>query len=577
MGQRVRPMIACSMILVVLSASCTENDSASRQARPSDAPASRSGSGRKGARPHFTPPPLTAHGPHLDDWFESACSLPEEQFKRIKRGHLEGLSPELYVVPRPPNFFGGFETTTHSGPWPYLQRVPLVFYGPGVFASLGSISRPGTTLADVAPTLALMTGTELAPQSVGRSVRDALAGATSEPKLIVVVVWDGGGWDVLRTWPNSWPNLGRMLETGTSITDATVGSSPSVTPAVHATIGTGAFPKQHGIVDMHVRDGDDVVSTFKDGSPEFLRVPTYADIYDRSRGNRPKVGMFAYHDFHAGMMGQGAHLRGGDKDIQVIAPSSASVRFTAEENYYKLPSYLDDIGGFSGFRRAVDARDGKVDGRWRGRDLNDPNDVRHSPVWVQFQTKLIKQMIRRERFGDDAVTDLLFVNYKQIDDAGHDWNMLSHEMKDVLEQTDEDLNELISFLDRQVGRGEWGLVMTADHGQAPDAQAARAWPIGIATMIERLAEHFGVDEDDVIDETRPTGLWLDQEGLAGEDITEEEIADFILQYRIGDDIEEGDPIPGQYETRLEEPVFDAVFPSSAMRRIATCIQDRGGD
>ena len=576
MDPRVRALSAATTMIALAISGCTQDGSTQPQASPSESPPLGMSPGGEGSGPRFTPPPLTqVH--HPDGWFESACSLPEEQFKRIERGHNEDVSPDLYFVPRAPNFFGGFQTTSHSGPWPYLQRVPLVFYGPGFFSREGSISRPGTTLADVAPTLAQITGTKLSQESTGNPITEVLTGTTMRPRLIVVLVWDGGGWNVLHTWPQSWPNLKRIMMRGTSIVDATVGSSPSVTPAVHATIGTGAFPKRHGIVDMHVRDGEDVVDTFEEGNPRFLRIPTYADLYDRHNDNRPKIGMFAYHDFHAGMMGHGAQLPGGDKDVQIIAPSSPSIRFVAEENYYKLPSYLDEMGGFAELKHLVDGRDGKIDGSWLGRDLDDRHDVRHSPVWVQFQTKLIQEVIEREGFGADPMPDLLFVNYKQIDDAGHDWNMLSHEMKDVVEQTDQDLGELIRFLDRHVGHEQWGLVMTADHGQAPDAIAARAWPIGISKLVDSLTQHFGVEEEDIIDETRPTGLWLDRPGLAKEGLEVEEIADFILDYRIEDDLGEGETIPPQYDARRREPVFSATFPSSAISRISTCIKQRSND
>jgi hypothetical protein len=571
----VRTLTAATLLAVVVLG-CTQTGS-TQQAQPQDPLAPTRTPAPKAERPHFEPPSLKTSTDHPDDWFQSACSLPAEQFRRIARGHRPGNSPELYFVPRTPNFFGHFHITTHSGPWPYLQRVPLVLYGPGFFSRKGAISRPGTTLADVAPTLAEITNTEFSGKGVGSPISEALSPTQRVPRLIVVVVWDGGGRNVLETWPDSWPNLKGMMRRGTSITDATVGSSPSVTPAVHATIGTGTFPRRHGIVDMHVRDGTEVPSAFENGDPKFLRVPTFADFYDRDHGNRPKVGMFAYHRFHAGMMGHGAQLPGGDRDIQVIAPSAPSIRYVAEESYYRLPEYLDEVGGFAKIQREVDSRDGKIDGRWRGRDLDDRHDVRHSPVWVQFQTKILKAVVEREGFGADRIADLLFVNYKQIDDAGHDWNMLSPEMKDVVAQADEDLGDLTRFLNRQVGKREWALMMTADHGQAPDPRAAGAWPIGISILLEKMTRHFETEEETIIDETRPTGLWLDQRGLKSEGISTGDIADFILDYRIEDDTNDEKPIPPQYEARRREPLFSAVFPSSQIGRVSTCIQrQRGG-
>lgn len=564
------PVVALFSLALFVSA-CTGEGSATRD-EPRSQPAVRAD------RPVFTPPTLRA-APSFDSWFESACALPEAEVQRIRRGHFPGRSPDLYMVPREPNFFGGFTSTSHSGPWEYLQRIPLLFYGPGFFRTSGSIQRPDTTLADIAPTLAELTDTELSDRAVGHPVQEALGDSSDRaPKLIVVVIWDGGGWNVLETWPRSWPFLKRLMDRGTSVTNATVGSSPSVTPAVHATIGTGAFPKQHGVVDMHLRtEEDEMVRSFVSGSPQFINLPTYGDLHDLDTDNQAEIGMFAYHEFNMGMMGHGSFLPGGDRDIQIISPSAPTVEFTATEEYFSLPDYLDDIGGFERLKREVDGRDGKIDGEWRGRSLDDLHDVRHSPVWVQFQTKLIKEVIEREGFGDDDIPDLLFVNYKQIDDAGHDWNMLNPEMKDVIEETDNELRNLVRFLDRQVGEQEWAMALTADHGQAPDALRARAWPIGISILATDLGEHFGVPKEDLIDETRPTGLWLNDEGLATHGITAGEIADFIIDYRIEDNTTESKTLPPEYDTRRREPVFSSAFPSTEMGRVWNCTQRRQGE
>ena len=111
----------------------------------------------------------------------------------------------------------------------------------------------------------------------GRTIDEALLPAEERPdppKAILTVVWDGGGWDVLNTWPDAWPFMRKLMEEETLIENAIVGSSPSVTPAVHATIGTGTFPKEHTIVDIPWRqDADNVVGAFAQKTPDHLAVP----------------------------------------------------------------------------------------------------------------------------------------------------------------------------------------------------------------------------------------------------------------------------------------------------------------
>ena len=186
-----------------------------------------------------------------DDWMERACALPEKQLVRIWRGHHDAHSEDVTIVPLPPNYSGGFGTTSHSGPWEYLQNVPLVLYGPDHITTAGPLDT-FATLADVYPTVGALTGVEL-PARDGRVLSEAIVRGADPPSLVVTVVWDGVGRNVLEHWDGRWPNLERLERQGASFVRATVGSSPSITPATHATLGTGSFPADHSVTAIEYR------------------------------------------------------------------------------------------------------------------------------------------------------------------------------------------------------------------------------------------------------------------------------------------------------------------------------------
>ena len=516
----------------------------------------------------------------VGDWLESACSLPVEYLRRIRRGYVPGRSPEILFVPREPNFFGGFTSTTHSGPWDYVQEVPIVFYGPGYIRSQGEVEVSGeATLADIAPTLAELLDVDLPGKRGGRALDEVLlpeAERNGKPKLILTVVWDGGGWNVLNTWPNTWPFLKSIMEEGSSVADAVVGSSPSVTPAVHATIGTGTFPKQHGIVDIPVRDGDEVVGSYDGRTPSYLNVESLADVWDAAVDNAAQIGMLAYKSWHLGMIGHGAYLDGGDRDIAIIAERDAG-QLVTNESWYSLPSYLEDVGGFEQDVRNVDLDDGQVDNKWMGHEiLDDARELRHSPAWALYQTRLVKSVLEGEDFGDDDVTDLFFVNYKQVDDVGHDYNMLNPEMREILKYTDAELEKLAKWLEKEVGRDNFVLVATADHGQSPDPLAAQAWPVRIQPLQDDVLARFDKngDEADLFQDERPVGFWLDAAEMEANDVTEEDISNFLVNYRLEDNLRAGEKVPDQYRERLREPVLAAAFPSDEMGKIWRCAKNR---
>ena len=229
-----------------------------------------------------------------------------------------------------------------QGPWEYVQSVPLVFYGEGFIESNGDLHlERDLDLTDLTATLADLLEVDL-PHAVGQPIEEALVPQeqrSGAPKLIVTVVWDGGGWNLLNRWPNEWPNLRSLMERGTSVMGVTVGSSPSTTPAVHSTIGTGAFPRDHGAVDIPIRRNGKMVASFGDFSADDVVIPTIADVYDLETNNEAKVAMIGEKAWHLGMLGHGASIEGGDKDVAVMW--NLHHKLITNPAHYTLPSNLD--------------------------------------------------------------------------------------------------------------------------------------------------------------------------------------------------------------------------------------------
>jgi Type I phosphodiesterase / nucleotide pyrophosphatase len=521
----------------------------------------------------------SAAADHSPRWFGAACNLPLKYLERIDRGTFGRRSPDIQLVPHAPNFFGGFGPTSHSGPWPYLQKVPLVFYGPGYVEPAGRTALEGeVTLADLAPTLADVLGLAWPTDRAGRSLTEVLVPPEQRPvppRLVVLVAWDGGGWDVLHRYPNSWPNLRDLMGRGATLTNAIVGSSPSVTPAVHATIGTGTFPSQHGIVDIPLRDHGEMFDSWAGRSPKYLRVPALGDLWDEQTANAAQIGVVAYKAWHIAMIGHGAFYDGADKDVAVITERKSGGNLVTNSRYYTVPDYLREVKGLRQDILNVDLTDGQRDSTWLGNNiLDDPEDVMKTPAWVFYQTRLIKHLLAGNGFGADDVPDFFATNFKQLDEAGHTWNMVEPEVRDVLSYTDAALGKLIAFLNANVGEGSYVVAVTADHGQTPHPRTTGAWPINIEQMRQATASHFKVDADDLFVDERVTGFWLSPAFLRKHDISAGQISQFLLGHTIEDNNPPGQQVPDEYKDRLTEPVFDAVFPTHRLTKIIECAQGK---
>lgn len=509
------------------------------------------------------------------NWRDATCSMPRDWLKRSLRGYYPVRSPDLSFVPVEQHFFGDFKnTTTHSGPWDYLQEVPLVLYGPGFIRSQGPVTLDReVTLADLAPTYARLLRTPFLDRRPGDPLREALLPRderNGKPRIIVTVVWDGAGWNTLNHWPNSWPVLKRLMSEGTSFNDAFVGSNPSVTPAIHANIGTGTFPAKHGIVSIPQRRGGRIQDSWAFDDPRNLGVTTFADIYDRAVNNRAKIGLLAEQNWHLGMMGHGAALRGADRDATVL---TRTFPFTTNPNYYRLPAYVNEVRGFRKDVAAIDEDDGKRNGLWFGHRLpEDLNRGRATPAWTLYQMRLLRTLLNREGFGRDKTPDLFFTNFKQIDAVSHVYFLQSPEMHATIPYSDRALGGIVRWLNEHVGKKRFVLAMTADHGVGPRFDKIGAWPIDMTELQIDVAIRFGVRVTDLFQSQRPQGFWLNNRTLKANRITRDEISNYLLRYTIGDNLRQGEKIPRAYRARENEKLFAAAWPSARITSMSDCAE-----
>ena len=500
-----------------------------------------------------------------------ACGLPGDWLELVQRGYHPARSGDISVLPATPAYqasaTGGW---THSGPWPYLTRVPLVFYGPGVVRPRAEVERTGVTLADVAPTIAgFLRGSfrtpdgHPLPEVLGRRARRL---AADPPRLVLTVVWDGGGWNLLRQWPDAWPNLRALMEDGVSYTRASVGSSPSVTPSTHTTLGTGYFPWRHGITGIPVRDErGEVVDSFEGGeSSRFIQVPALAERWDLQNGNRALVGMLGYEPWHLGMIGQGAERPEGDRDDAVWLNIETN-RWVTNPAHYRLPASVVGTGGLQEDLERTDAADGRVDGSWRDNEiLDDRARWEEVPGFIDYHARALMNMIRAEGYGEDRVTDLLFTNFKQIDRNGHYYSMHAPEVRDSLEVTDDVLGDIVRFLDEEVGRGDYVLVVTADHGQQPDAPRIDGYGIDPDEVEKDVNEEFG----DVLRALWPTEAFLNREVMRARGVTVEDVARFIAAYRLRDNTSRPDiAVAGAGRLDPDDRLYDMAIPARLLPEV----------
>lgn len=441
MLRRDLPSIALVAILLLTAAACD-------------------GSGDGDARPQRTSAGLkdNQNRPECDDDLDA-------MIERAQRGYYPFRSPDIVFLARKPNYVGSAAMPVHSGPWDYLAEVPLVAYGPG-FIKPGTYEEEGT-LADLAPTAAELIGFDDWPKRDGRVLEEMLEPDAGQPKLIVNIVWDGGGWNALEAHPDSWPYLQELMEgDAASYENFEIGSSPSVTPPVHTNLGTGSFPSRHGVVSLKMRRRDyEQINPFGRLDGSRMKVTTLADEYDRALGNVPVTGMLGSVSWHLGMIGHGSALEGADKDPVTLIGKKTAKGSTNPDVY--MHTDVTDVDKLHEFAADLDASDGERDGQWEGNPVTTPEEIHPTPAIPYYEQWVLERFIEAHDFGADDVSDLLYVNFKTSDIAGHKFGMTSMEVGAAFEAQDENLRKLVEFLDGHVGENQWVIFVSADHGQTP--------------------------------------------------------------------------------------------------------------
>jgi hypothetical protein len=492
--------------------------------------------------------------------------MPHPLLVRTWHGARPGRSGEILLVPKEPNYING--GLSHSGPWDHLQRVPMFWFGPGLVRPQGELVR-SVSMAALAPTLARLIGFGSFSTPDGGPMWDALEPVATRPlpRLVVTVVWDGGGWDVLDRWPNSWPILAGLVEQGTMFTNFRLGTSPSVTPPIHATIGTGTFPMRHGVTDNQVRRPDGSITDAWSTGPSTMLEPSLADLYDAAMDNEPVVANVATGDWHLGMIGHGSLWPGGDADVAVTHEGTPAFTWNLREHvapYYRFPEYVNEVGGYEADIAELDAADGAVDGMWRDNPIADLGEGFFTPARQPYQTRVVEEIVRQEGMGTDDVPDLLYVNYKLIDGVGHDFGIHSLEEKDTVRWTDRELGRLIDFLDVWVGPQRWALALTADHGINPQNPAA--FRISLPRMTSDLRRAFDRDGDgvSVVQRVRPSMVFLNVPELRQGGHTVADVAAFLNRYTEGQNLTTGG---GAVAGRTKQ-VLSAAVPTGMLPRLA---------
>jgi predicted AlkP superfamily pyrophosphatase or phosphodiesterase len=343
------------------------------------------------------------------------------------------------------------------------------------------------------------------------------ASLAKPPKLTVLITVDALSTDVLlRSRPRFKAGFFTLLKDGAFFPQVRFAYAENVTSAGHATLVTGANPWRHGIVGNRVfnrSSGKDeaLLSDLNhpvleaplaadDVSPENLMAETVADRLREVTQGKGKVvavsGKARSAIIMAGRLGRAWWFN--ETVGKFVTGTYYAKEFPAwvkTFNEKKLPdSYFskewtlvgkpEDYGG-------EDDRPFESDWYALGRKFPHPlNGGLPAPgpqSWSAFATspymndvavKFATAAIESEALGKDDVPDLLAISFSSLDRIYHLYGPYSWEMQDAMIRLDRALDALLSAAEKAAGKGNYTVLLSADHGGAaiPEEWAAMGLP-----------------------------------------------------------------------------------------------------
>jgi predicted AlkP superfamily pyrophosphatase or phosphodiesterase len=328
----------------------------------------------------------------------------------------------------------------------------------------------------------------------------------SKPKIVVGIVIDQMRWDYLYRYSNRYTDGGfkRLLKKGFSFDNTLIPCVPTYTAVGHSCIYTGAVPATSGIVGnnwyeksiskiMYCTEDSTVQGVGNNDiagkmSPRNLWPTTVSDELRLSNNFASKVIGIALKD-------RGAILPSGHSANAAYWYDDKTGKWITS-NYYMpaLPTWVnnfntkDEAGIFMNkewntlfpintyTQSTADDKPYEVDlpgtkshtfpYTLSAITKDKYNSFKFTPYAATFTFDFAKEAIANEKLGAGNVTDFLTISISSTDYMGHTFGPNAVEAEDTYLRLDKDIADFLNYLDAKMGKDNYLVFLSADHGVA---------------------------------------------------------------------------------------------------------------
>ena len=329
---------------------------------------------------------------------------------------------------------------------------------------------------------------------------------TDTPKLVVAIVIDQMRYDYLTRYSDRYIKGGfnRILNNGFSLENAHYNYIPTYTAVGHTSIFTGTTPSNHGIIsndwyDKYAKKSIYCVSdsnyqtvgnsgTYGQKSPFRLFTTTLADQLHLAQNNNGKTIGISIKDRSAILpVGHTANAAywydGGDYNTWITSTfymeklpkwvtsfnqnnNANTYLNTPWQTLYDIKTYTQSNEDNSIFENTFNEEEKPVfpkDIKKLRKKNKNYSLLKSIPAGNTFTVDFAKAAIIGENLGKTKYTDFLSISFSSTDYVGHQYGVAAIETEDTYLRLDKDLANFFQFLDTQIGKDNYTLILTADH------------------------------------------------------------------------------------------------------------------
>jgi predicted AlkP superfamily pyrophosphatase or phosphodiesterase len=327
----------------------------------------------------------------------------------------------------------------------------------------------------------------------------------ARPKLVVGIMVDQMRWDYLYRYYDRYGNNGfkRLITQGFSCENTFIPYTPTYTAAGHACVYTGSVPAINGIIGnfWYRRDlrrswyctEDSSVSTIGSTSaagkmsPRNMWTTTITDelrlatnfqsksigIALKDRGAILPAGHSAnaaywFDDASGGWITSTYYMNELPGWVKAINDKKLPDQYLQQNwnTLYPINTYTQSTEDAKTWESNIGGEDNTFPHLTAGITTGKYGSFRQTPYGNSFTVDMAKAAIEGEKLGQRNVTDFLAMSFSSPDYTGHAFGPNSIEVEDVYLRLDKDLGAFLSYLDTKIGKGQYLVFLTADHGVA---------------------------------------------------------------------------------------------------------------